>query len=153
MNHTRSFCLSTALALLAATGPAIAQSAPAFSLEVQLDPATLAELESRGEMVVVSGWFFGDPAPGSTVTPDEMGYIYLASEELTIWPKASVTLTLGNNLGSAPLAEVVAPMVNINVYTARHTDENNLLDCGLVDGPLADLTKTPQVITCKLIGG
>lgn len=45
------------------------------------------------------------------------------------------------------------PMVNINVYSARFASDDNLLDCGFIDGPVADFAGTTQTITCKLIGG
>ncbi|MDR3494403.1 MAG: hypothetical protein P4L82_07355, partial [Ancalomicrobiaceae bacterium] len=42
--------------------------------------------------------------------------------------------------------------VNVNVYTARLADENNLLDCDLVDGLVADVQVKPNKVVCKLIG-
>lgn len=141
--------LSSALAQTA-----LAQTAPpVVTITLRLDDAALAELTRRGEKVVVAGWYYGDPAPGTTIPVDEMGMIYLGAEELTIWPAAQTTLTLGANLGSAPLEGVLQPMLNVNVFTARHTDENNLIDCGLVEGPIADLATAPQQMTCTLIGG
>lgn len=128
-------------------------AAETISLEVQLDPAALAKLQVLNEGVVISGWFSGEPVAGNTVPLDEMGLVWLGKEELTIWPQASAKVTLGSGLSAAPVASVVAPMLNVNVFTARFADEDNLLDCSLVEGPLAELAKSPQVITCKLIGG
>lgn len=39
-----------------------------------------------------------------------------------------------------------------NVFSARWTSEDNLIDCGFLDGPLAELAAAPQDLICKLIG-
>lgn len=142
--------LTAALCLCAL--PTIA-AAETISLEVQLDPAALAKLQKLDEAVVVSAWFSGEPTADNTIALDDMGMVWLGNEEFTIWPQASAKLTLGSGLSAAPVASVIAPMINVNVYSARFISEDNLLDCSLVDGPLADLAKAPQVITCKLIEG
>lgn len=136
-----------ALALLAT--PALAEDT-VVALKIGFDPAAAAFLQEKGELVVVSGWFYSDPAPGNTLPVDEIGTIYLGSEEVTVWPKDQ-TVTLGHNLAAAPMASVVAPMLNVNVYSARISGEDNLLDCTLVEGPTATLAKTPQTITCTLL--
>jgi hypothetical protein len=51
----------------------------------------------------------------------------------------------------APLNWVVEPVINVNVFSARITDENNLLDCGIVEGPVAELQAQVQQITCRLL--
>lgn len=78
-----------------------------------------------------------------------MGFIDLANEAYTIRARDAV-LVLGGSLSNAPLDQVIAPKINVNVYSARFTDENNLLDCGIVDDDIAAL-KGPQDIFCKLL--
>jgi len=51
------------------------------------------------------------------------------------------------------MSSVLAPQVNVNVYSARFTSEDNVLDCSIVEGATDDLSKNAQDITCKLIGG
>lgn len=137
-----------ALCLSLFTLPAMAD-VPQLTLVIRFDPAAAQALAARGERVVVAGYFYGDPAPGATEAPDEMGLINLGTEEVTIRPKEA-RLTLGASLSNAPLDQVVEPMVNVNVYSARWTHEDNLLDCGLVDGPVAAMT-APQEVFCKLL--
>jgi hypothetical protein len=141
--------------LLATATPSGAKTkaVPPVSIDLQMDANTVATLEKRGEKVVVRGWYYGFPVAGSTVQLDDMGLVYLGNEELTIWPAARTSLALGGNLASAPIQDVQQPMINVNVFTARHTDENNLITCKLVEGAMADLAATPQVITCSLIEG
>jgi hypothetical protein len=138
----RFACLSLALAL--------PPPAAAFDLSLTFSDRAAAELQSRGEMVVVSAFFSGDPAPGATLPVDEMGQIFIATEEYTLWPMPQ-QVVLGSGLNSPAVAQVVEPVVNVNVFSARFTDENNLLDCDLVDGPVAGLAG-PQAVHCRLIG-
>lgn len=136
-------------ALLAS--PALAQETT-LTLDIRFDAASTTALQERGEMVVISAIYVGEPAPGNVLPVDEMGMVYLGAEDYTVYP-LNQTIQIGHSLGTAPIGNVLEPMVNVNVYSARHTDENNLLDCGIVDGPTESLSKQPQLISCKLIGG
>ncbi|MGA0540302.1 hypothetical protein [Neotabrizicola sp. VNH66] len=141
--------LFTSAVLLA--GPALSQTPSTVTVEITFSEKALAELTSRGEAVTVSGYWMGDPAPGATLPVNEIGTIFLLTEDLTLWP-GPVTVTLGSALASAPVDQVVEPMLNVNVYSARWTSDDNLLDCGLVDDLLSKLTAAPQKMQCKLIG-
>lgn len=138
-----------ALALSLATLNAAAAEVPQVTVRIAFDPAAAEALQKRGERVVVAGYFYGEPRPGATEAPDEMGFIDLANEAYTIRARDAV-LVLGGSLSNAPLDQVIAPKINVNVYSARFTDENNLLDCGIVDDDIAAL-KGPQDIFCKLL--
>lgn len=134
--------------LLLAT-PAVAQET-VVKLNIRFDTATTTFLQEKGELVVVSGWFYGEPALGNVLPVDETGMIYLGGEEVTVWP-LDQTVTLGQNLGAAPVGTVVEPKVNVNVYSARISSDDNLLDCTFVEGPTDALSKSPQKITCTLL--
>ena len=125
--------------------------AETVSVELAFSDKALAELLSRGEGVILASNWIGEPAPGSTLTDPETGMVYLQWEELTIYP-GPATLVLGANLSSAPLDQVIEPVLNLNVYSARWTDEKNLLACDVLDGPLSQLAGSPHKLTCKLIG-
>ena len=122
-----------------------------ISINISFDEPTIARLTSLGEWVTVSAYYFGDPAREDAPT-DEMGMVYLGHEEATIFP-ANQRVELGGYLAGAPLDWVVAPLVNVNVYSSRFVDENNILDCGLVEGSVADLALAEQSISCTLLGG
>ena len=141
--------LLAALTLLAL--PAVAQD-NMIMLNIRFDAATVADLQKRGELVVVAAMFYGAPSPGNTLPVDEMGQIYLGTEEFTVWPKDQ-DFAIGGSLGAAPFDSVLVPMVNVNVYSARLSDERNLLDCSFVDGPLLYFAKAPQNIICTLLDG
>lgn len=131
--------------------PAMAQET-SLTLHITFDATSATKLQEAGEMVVVSSYFWGDPATGNVLPVNEMGQLYLGAEQATVWPNEQ-TISIGHSLAGAPVGNVETPMVNVNVYSARITTEDNLLDCGIVDGPTDALSKTTQEITCKLIGG
>ena len=139
------------LALIVLTtwsGAALAQDRT-ISFGLGFDPATSATLTARGEMVTISAWYFGEPARPE-VRVDEMGQVYLGGEELTIFP-LDQQITLGANLGNAKLGDVIAPMVNINIFSARLTHEDNLIDCDFIEGPVAEIAAQELVLTCTLL--
>jgi hypothetical protein len=105
-----------------------------------------------GERVTVAGYFYGQPAPNATMQADEADQIYLSGEQYTIWP-ADQTLTFGQSLSQAPMDQVVEPFLNVNIYSARFTSEDNMLDCEIVDDSLKALGTAEHVLNCKLIGG
>ena len=125
--------------------------ADTVSVELAFSDKALAELQSRGEAVILASNWIGEPAEGVTTADPETGMVYLQWEELTIYP-GPATLVLGANLSAAPLDQVIEPALNLNVFSARWTDEKNLLACDVLDGPLSELAGSPHKLTCKLIG-
>ena len=73
------------------------------------------------------------------------------SEDLTLHP-GPVRVAVGSNLSVGPMDQVTVPYMNVNVFSARWTDEDNLLDCEFLDDVVAKLAAMPQTIHCKLIG-
>lgn len=121
------------------------------AIAISFDEATIAKLTSLGEWVTVSAYYSGDPAREDAPT-DEMGMVYLGHEEANIFP-ANQTVELGGFLAGAPLDWVSEPLINVNVYSARFVDQNNILNCGIVDGPVGALSGAVQTISCTLLGG
>lgn len=130
-------------------GAAGADGAAAVQVHLAFKPGVAAELAKRGERAVIAGWFYGEPAPGAKVPVDEMGLVQLGTEELTVWP-VDQTVTLGASLAGAPRDAVTQVSVNVNVYSARLSSEDNILDCGIIDDALQAL-QGEQTITCGLL--
>lgn len=149
MGLVRAVMMGAMLALGLA-GAAAAQDM--LRLEISFDPSAAARLAAMGERATISAWYYGEPLGEGANHLDESGTVYLGTETFEIWP-VDQPVTIGGSLGGAPMAWVVQPMVNVNVFSSRLKDENNLLDCGLVEGPLDELAMDPQVIRCKLLGG
>ncbi len=139
--------------ILAAGGAGLANRAAAQTevvIDLVFEPGVASALKKRGEWVVISAWYYGEPV-SEAVPVDEMGLVYLGAEEATVFA-TDQRLVLGGMTAGAPTAWVVEPQINVNVYTARKTDENNLLDCGIVEGPVAGMAQGVQQITCRLLG-
>jgi hypothetical protein len=100
--------------------------------------------------VTVASYYSGDPAPGSTATLTEEGQVYLGEEQLTIRP-VDQTVRLGGVLSGMAVDQVELPYVNVNIFTARAVDENNLINCDILDMPVEEATRSPQAIRCTLI--
>ena len=120
-----------------------------ISIAISFDEATIAKLTSLGEWVTVSAYYSGDPAREDAPT-DEMGMVYLGHEEAQIYP-VNQTIELGGFLEGAPLDWVAAALINVNVYSARFVDENNILNCSIIDGPVRELAQAGQSINCTLL--
>ena len=126
-------------------------SAQTVTIDLTFSDRALAELTLRGEGVVVAGYWMGEPAPGATYPVTEIGTVFLLSETMTLHP-GPARVVVGSNFGSAPVDQVTVPILNVNIYTARWTDQMNLIDCGFLDAPVAELAAAPQTLHCKLIG-
>jgi hypothetical protein len=139
-----------AAALAAATCAAAQAEDRAISLLIQFDAATREKLADIGEWVTVASYYSGDPAPGARATLTEEGQVYLGEEQFTIRP-VDQTVRLGGILSGMAVDQVGLPYVNINLFTARTADENNLINCDILDMPIDEATRSPQAIRCTLI--
>lgn len=157
---TRHILLAAAL-LFAACSPAPAEdtSPPegaavrgpnAFEVQLSLTPRAVDKLVATGEQVTVASMYWGEPKPG--VETDEIGQIPLGAETVDVAPGNAAVLSPGTGFDAARLADVAgAPQVLVNVYSARKTHEDNLLSCGIYEGPVAMAQQRPVEIQCDLI--
>lgn len=140
----------SALVLTVGCALPVLADGPRIPLHIRFDADAAKQLGDLGEMVTISAHFYGEAKPDAKLEPDEMGEITLGLEEFTVAPK-ELRVEVGASLAVAPEDQVKTPMLNVNVWTARYADENNLLDCTTVDGPVAELAGKEQQISCKLL--
>jgi hypothetical protein len=141
-----------ACAIAAVVLGSAASARDSLKLRITFDDETRLTLAQIGERVTVNVWLYGEPTKMGEDFTDEMGNVYLGTETYDIWP-VDQTLQVGGSLGGAPTDLVLQPMVNVNVYTSRIVDENNLINCSLVDGPFDELAMDTQPIACTMLGG
>ncbi len=146
--HKMIFRVATLSLLAGFAGSAFAQT---VTIDLTFSDKALTELTARGEGVVIAAYWMGDPAPGATIQANDIGTVFLMSEDLTLHP-GPARVVVGSNLSAAPMDQVTVPYLNVNVSSARWTDEDNLLDCEFLDDTVAKLAAAPQAIHCKLIG-
>jgi hypothetical protein len=143
---------STSVAAMLTMSAPAAEAQETIELRLAFDDETRMTLARIGERVTVNAWFFGEPTAAGKAFVDKMDQVYLGTETYDIWP-VDQTLILGGSLGGMPADLVVQPMINVNVYTSRIKDENNLIQCGIIEGPTKDLSAAPQSIACVMLGG
>ncbi len=138
-----------------ATAPAAAEATSPYAFEVQLTltPRTIEKLETMREMVTVSGMYWGEPKEEARPHADEMGQINLGADDIKVQPSSRSVIVPGAAIDPKVLASDVdgPPQVLVNVYTSRMADENNLINCGIYEGPIAMAQQKPVDIRCDLI--
>lgn len=142
------------LAWLHALSPFAAQTAipMPFDVVVKFTPEAAERLKVTHEKVIVSAYYYADPDAKYETKANEIGQIDLGDEELKIEPNDQ-TVHLEGKLSRKGLkwAGDHAPRVNINVYSARLSGPDNILDCNIFEDDITvGQTQTPT-ITCGLI--
>jgi len=121
-----------------------------FVVNVSLSPAAAETLKERKEGITVFAAWQGDPIDSKQRYAGDDGLIGLGNEEVPLSGRQVVID--GRNLDRKHLAWVREPLLSIAVYSARHSEPDNILDCKPFDDSFAKAHKAPVVITCKLIG-
>lgn len=135
----------------AATGP----NPYGFEINLTLTPRAAERLASTDERVIVAAMYFGAAisadAPGVDEHVMEVG---LGSDEIEVGPVNARVQAPGTGFDPANIKSIKGePEVLVNVYSARKTHENNLISCGLYQGPVTMARKQPVDIACDLIEG
>ena len=135
---------------------ATAVPAPAgyeFTIQIALTPRAAAKLASLGEGITVAAMYSGSPKPAYRRQADEEGRLYLGDERITAPGRAGPVRITGSKVLRNRLGWVRGPVVVlINVYSARLKGPNNILDCGIYEGPVAAIAASDSTIRCDLIG-
>ncbi|MGE3645194.1 MAG: hypothetical protein AB7F96_15200 [Beijerinckiaceae bacterium] len=143
--------LALILALAYPLQPAMAQEDNSFSVTLRFSNAAKRKLSAMGELVTVSAMYGGEPKRGAKEAGED-GTLGLGSEDKTVTPEEQRLVFRGvYDRKLARRALKGAPQLLINVYSARRKHQDNLLDCGIWDGPLRNAAAARIAITCKLI--
>ena len=137
--------------IAAPTGPGAGDGA-GFSLKLVFDPAASAALVKRDEWTIVAASYYGRPNAAGEAHASE-GEVFLGKTEVTVM-SVDQTVTLSANPDLQALANWVEGgvlRVNVNVFTARFTDENNLLNCDIFEDDVAVAQAAVPTIACKLL--
>jgi hypothetical protein len=137
---------------LAAVGTEAPASPYAFDVQLTLTPRAAEKLVSTRERLIIAGMYWGAPNLAAEPTADEMGQIPLGEDFVEVAPESATVTIPAANFDPAQLQNVEgAPQVLVNVYSARKTHEDNLLSCGIYEGPVAMAQKQAVDIQCDLI--
>lgn len=137
---------------LSAAGPAAADD-HGFSIQLWFDRVTVGTLIERNEGVVVSAVFYGEANAAGQNQADEMGTIWLGNAEFTLAPDDQTVVIPGNiDLGALKWVEGGVVKANVNVYSARFSDDANILNCGIFDDDVRVAQAEMPEIECALLG-
>jgi hypothetical protein len=146
--------LATAAAGAAATQRPPARPALGFTLDISYSPRAAAEMARRREALTISAYYEGEPSrAGARHTNGEDG-INLGDDTRTVPARSGPVAVTGRGFLPARLAWTRAGTirVNVNLFSARRSGPDNILDCGVVEGPLARIAGRTHPVRCKLIG-
>ncbi len=149
--------LAAALLCLTATG-AVAQRPPArpaagFTIDVSFSPRAAAEMARRREGLTISAYYEGEPTRAARRHASEDGTIGLGDETINVAGRAGRYAVTGRGFRAARLAWIRpgTARVNVNLYSARRSGPDNILNCDLVEGPLAQIGGRTHRARCRLI--
>lgn len=135
-----------------ASNAAAPPSPYAFDVGLTLTPRAAEKLAAMQERVIVNSMFWGAPNAAAKPSADEMGQIPLGEDFVEVAPENATVSVPAANFDPDGLANIEgAPQVLVNVYSARRRHADNLLDCGIYEGPVAMAQKQPVDIRCDLI--
>ena len=139
----------------AAAEPAQPAAAPAgFTVKVTYSQKAMDTLVASKETVIVMGYLYGFPKAGTPKRDvDHVGQVDLGDVKQEIVPAATATFDrVKPNQALMKWLDNQGLQLLINVYSGRKSSPNNLLDCGIYEGPLAAVQGQSIPISCKLIG-
>ena len=122
-----------------------------FDVVVGLTPKAAETLSKTGEGVVVSAWYYADPKAGAEAEANPVGLIDVGAEELDLGPLGGPVRITGSGVRNEAFAWIGGPVyVNVNVWSARRSGPDNILDCDFFDGLLTRATAAPVELRCGL---
>lgn len=135
--------------------PALAAGGPmSFSFNLSLSPKAAALLAEKKERIIVWSSWWGEPTKAAKKYADEVGQIALGQERVTLTAAGGAGELTGRKVAVNHIDRVKdrAVQVWINVYTARLSGPDNLLNCDIFEDSLLVARAKPIAIACKLIG-
>lgn len=127
----------------------------AFEVNLTFTPRAIEQLEATKERVIVDATYFGMAISETAPGVDDYGQeVSLGGDMIEIAPGNARVKAPGAGFDATNIASTKGePEVLVNVYSARKTHEDNILSCGIYQGPVKMAQKQPVDIRCDLIYG
>jgi hypothetical protein len=134
--------------------PAAVPDFPGFTVKLTFSDKASQTLLARKETVVVAAYLWGGPKPG---TPkryiDHIGQVDLGEVDSEVAPDKDAAFgDFKLKKETLQLIDSNGPQLLINVFSGRKSSPDNLLDCGIYEGPLKSAREANIKVACKLIG-
>jgi len=125
-----------------------------FAITLTYSKKAMDTLVARKETVIVAAYVTGFPKPG---TPKKLvgedGSLDIGGAKQEVAPGANASFgKIALDPKSLRYADQRGAQLLVNVYSGRKSSPNNLLDCGIYEGPLKDAQGKSLPIACKIIG-
>jgi hypothetical protein len=143
---------AAAICIAVLGGLAAAAQNYGFVVDVTLSPKAAALLQAKKEGIKVSAEYMGDPVAGKEAKAGDGGEIELGNEIVTIPGASGRAIITGKTVNASRISWVKEFDVNINVFTARLSSPDNLIDCDFFQDAVSKAQAKPLAISCKLIG-
>jgi hypothetical protein len=149
--------------LLTYSHAATAQSDMSVEINVVLTAKAAARLAAEKRGMVAFADYYAEPKKSmekeakkaDAIGADGMVHLQPSSQDVPISGKDGAARVTDTNVDKKRLAWVTGPVsININITSERKSSqEENILDCDFIEGPLAIVQKQPITVNCGLIHG
>jgi hypothetical protein len=148
------FIAASTLLLLTPLAPAQQDQPITFAFDVRITLSDLAaeRLTTTREGIVVSAYYTCEPLPSAENRANQIGTIDLGAENREVIGAEGLVRITGKKVDLRRLEWIKGPvMLNVNVYSARRTNPDNILSCDFFDGKLSSAIRKTPTLHCTLI--
>lgn len=133
--------------------PAAPPNPYAFEVSLALTPRAAEKLAATKERVIVDAMYFGPAISATAPGVDEHGMeVSLGGNMIEVDPVNALVKAPGTGFDATNIASITGePEVLVNVYSARKTHTDNIISCGIYQGPVKMAQQKPVEIRCDLI--
>jgi len=153
--HLHRLIAAATTLLLTPLAPAQQQDQPiifAFDVRITLSDLAAERLKTTREGIVVSAYYTGEPLPSAENRANQIGTIDLGTENREVIGAEGLVRITGKKVDLRRLEWIKGPvLLNVNVYSARRTNPDNILSCDFFDGKLSSAVRKTPVLHCTLI--
>lgn len=124
---------------------------PAFEIEVGHSPKAKKVLGDRKETTLVIAYFSG--LPTNEEDSNETGMMHILEKEIELTGNDNIARFAGLKFSKKMYGKLADKDIEvlINVVSGRKSSEDNLLDCGLVEKKVSELSGKRFKLECRLI--
>ncbi|WP_147393029.1 hypothetical protein [Paracoccus siganidrum] len=124
-----------------------------FTVDLTFSAKAEERLAALHEEVIVSASYYGEPSAKGKEFADDVGRFDLGTETVQVPASPGIAKITGDQVGESDLEWIEGrPNVNVNVFTARISGDDNFISCDFIDGPVDDVIQSmPVALHCTLI--
>jgi hypothetical protein len=124
-----------------------------FTVTISLSEKARKRLVESKETIIVAGYITGNPKKDALKQyVNRMGEVELGDVKADIMPGENASFGhISIKRNAFEQTDKTDLQILINVFSGRKSSKDNLLDCGIYQGPLKSIQGGSATISCKLI--